>query len=377
MSAFQAEDRGSIPLTRSDMTYVFFVQGEGRGHLTQALTLKAKLEEKGHEILAVIAGPEPDHGLPAFFEEQVRDKLFRISSPKFVVDKRGKGIDMGRSVLRALRGMGRYLKSMRQIRKIISEKKPDAIINFYEPLAGAYARCYRDRRPFFCIAHQYFSEHQAFEFPEGNLNDRFGLRFYNGLTSPSHSLRIALSFTEEKDMEDRRIKVCPPLIRPLLKQQETDRENFILVYLLNRGYSQEIIDWNEKNPDTRIEVFWNNPDSETTIINDNLSFHHLHGEKFLNRLAHCSAYVSTAGFDSISEAAYLQKDIMMVPTQNHFEQKCNARDAKRAKIAISSDNFNLSLIADKQKTRPDAALAAFKEWVDKNEDKIISILENL
>lgn len=358
------------------MTYLFFVQGEGRGHLTQALSLKAKLEERGHEILAVIAGPDPDYGLPAFFEEQLPGKLLRIYSPRFVVDKNNQGINLRASIVGAFKQFRHYRKSLKQIKKIVAEKNPDAIVNFYEPLAGAYYHLYRDKRPLFCIGHQYFSGHPIFKFPAGRIGDRLGFKFYNRLTAPRHGLRIALSFTAEPDIKDSNIVVCPPLIRQNLKQQEPKDGNFILAYILNSGYSREIINWSENNPQTKIEAFWNKPGSETTILKDNLIFHHLHGEKFINRLVNCHAYVSTAGFDSIAEAAYLQKDILMIPTKNHFEQKCNALDASRAGIALSSDNFNLSLLASKEKTHSAAALRAFKEWVDNNEDKILRILEN-
>ncbi len=358
------------------MTYLFFVQGEGRGHLTQALTLKAKLEERGHEILAVVAGPDPDYGLPAFFEEQFKDKLVRISSPRFVVDSKNQGINLRASIINTIKQLHHYRQSIRRIKKIIAEKNPDALINFYEPLAGIYCRYYGNKRPLFCISHQYFTEHPAFKFPNGKTGDSFGLKFYNWLTAPRHGLKIALSFTEEPDFRGLNMVVCPPLIRQSLKIQTPTSGDFIMVYLLNAGYSQEIMAWSQKNPKIKIEAFWNKPDSETTVLSDNLIFHHLHGEKFVNCLANCYAYVSTAGFDSIAEAAYLQKDILMVPTKNHFEQRCNAHDACRAGIAMMSENFDLSLLADKEKTRSDSALKAFKEWVDNNNDKILKILEH-
>lgn len=358
------------------MTYLFFVQGEGRGHLTQALTLKAKLEARGHEILAVIAGPDPDYGLPAFFEEQLKDKLIRIYSPRFIVDGQNQGINLRASIINSLKQLFHYRRSIKQIKKIISEKKPDAIINFYEPLAGIYCRYYGDKRPLFCISHQYFTEHPSFKFPSGKIGDSFGLKLYNRLTAPRHGLRIALSFTEEADFSGLNMVVCPPLIRHDLLRKAPTSGDFILVYLLNAGYSQEIIAWNSRNPQIKIEAFWNKPDSETIVLNDNLAFHHLHGEKFIDRLINCRAYVSTAGFDSIAEAAYLQKNILMIPTKNHFEQKCNAHDAGRAGLALTADGFDLSLLAGEEKTHSNSALRAFKEWVDGNSDKILKILEN-
>ena len=36
------------------MRYVFIVQGEGRGHLTQAISMERLLRENGHEVAAIL-----------------------------------------------------------------------------------------------------------------------------------------------------------------------------------------------------------------------------------------------------------------------------------------------------------------------------------
>lgn len=36
------------------MKILFIIQGEGRGHLTQALSLRQKLMAEGHEIVGVL-----------------------------------------------------------------------------------------------------------------------------------------------------------------------------------------------------------------------------------------------------------------------------------------------------------------------------------
>ena len=38
------------------MKILFIIQGEGRGHLTQALSLRQKLMAEGHEIVGVLVG---------------------------------------------------------------------------------------------------------------------------------------------------------------------------------------------------------------------------------------------------------------------------------------------------------------------------------
>lgn len=43
------------------MKFLFIVQGEGRGHLTQALTLEDYLQQEGHEVVKVLVGEKASH----------------------------------------------------------------------------------------------------------------------------------------------------------------------------------------------------------------------------------------------------------------------------------------------------------------------------
>ncbi|MCD8263737.1 MAG: hypothetical protein LUD02_05910 [Tannerellaceae bacterium] len=49
------------------MKLLFIIQGEGRGHLTQALALSRQLTAEGHEIVAALVGKSPSRRLPSFF----------------------------------------------------------------------------------------------------------------------------------------------------------------------------------------------------------------------------------------------------------------------------------------------------------------------
>jgi len=366
-----------LPAQFISMKYLFFVQSEGRGHMTQALALKEKLEARGHIIVAVIVGTTNLSQLPSFFKKEFSCPLYAVESPRFIVDKQGKGIKVFASTLITIWRIPRYLNSLKKIKKIIADLQPDILINFYEPLAGNYYRLTKDQRPLFCIGHQHFISHPAFRFPKISLIARLSFKFYNRLAAPARSIKIALSFTAETDQPQKKLFVCPPLIRKVFLNQIPTTQNFILVYLLNAGYHQEIIDWCQKNPEQKITAFWDKFGEAETYFGSNLSFHYLDGEKFIAYLTTCSAYASTAGFDSIAEAAYLQKNVLMVPTINHFEQKCNAIDAQRAGIASTADNFNISLLKNnQQKTHSPEALQLFKKWVDDYNDKIVTLLEN-
>lgn len=53
------------------MKVIFVIQGEGRGHLTQALALKQMLLHEGHEVVKVLVGKSKNRVIPEFFMNQI------------------------------------------------------------------------------------------------------------------------------------------------------------------------------------------------------------------------------------------------------------------------------------------------------------------
>jgi UDP:flavonoid glycosyltransferase YjiC (YdhE family) len=76
-------------------------------------------------------------------------------------------------------------------------------------------------------------------------------------------------------------------------------------------------------------------------------------------MAGCKAYATTAGFESVCEAMYMGKPVLMVPT--HIEQACNAFEASSAGAGVVADDFELDklleYIPDYQKN------SSFRDWV--------------
>ena len=357
------------------MKYLFFVQSEGRGHLTQSLSVAEALRKQGHEIIGVVMNQNPVRKIPDFFIDQIKAPIHYIKSPYFLINKDGTGIDFSKSIIFNLFRLRAYIKSLKTINKLYQKQQPDVVINFFEPLCGLYNLFFKQKVPCFSIGHQFFVEHPVFKRPIGHLKDYEYFIFYNHLTSYGSKSLIALSFTKESDIPDKNIIVCPPLIRMDVKKLIPKREDFILSYMLNPGCFEEIKSWAINHPDQKIEAFWDKKgETETKNFGANLKFHPISGQKFLDLLQDCTTYISTGGFESICEAAYLQKNILMVPTKNHYEQLCNAHDAVRARLVVTDSFFNIDLAIVNQKNRPEEPGRLFKEWVDTESDKIIKII---
>lgn len=325
------------------LKYVFLVQGEGRGHMTQAITLSTILHRAGHSIEHVFIGNNSNRVVPNFFHQKIKaTNVELISSPGFITDSKRKGIRIWATIAHGLFNLHHYLKSCWKLNKVVTQIKPDIIINFYDPLGGLYNLIFRPKLTYLCIGHQYLAHHQDFRFASGTL-DKWLFLLNNKLTAIGAKHELALSFTSYCQSKNPKLQVFPPLLRADIKNCKVTDEGYILVYLLNKGYSEELMEWHQLNPNTKIHCFWDNQEvSDEYCPHPNLTFHLLNDSKFLEYMAGCSGYVSTAGFESICEAMYLSKPVMVVPVEGHYEQSCNVIDALGAGAGISSQTFDLS-----------------------------------
>jgi UDP:flavonoid glycosyltransferase YjiC (YdhE family) len=93
-------------------------------------------------------------------------------------------------------------------------------------------------------------------------------------------------------------------------------------------------------------------------------------------MARCSALVCTAGFESVCEALYFSKPVMLIPVEGHFEQYCNARDTARIGAGVYSKHFDFdpAVIQQLQQTLPGET---YKVWVDQFPEDLKSVIAGM
>lgn len=329
------------------MRFIFVIQGEGRGHMTQAIALSRILIDAGHEVSRVLIGRSKAREIPSFFRERISQPVETFNSPNFVRDSENKGIRIIPTIFSNLWKIRKYLNSARYLREILKSDKPDAVINFYEFMAGMVYFFYRPDIPMFCIGHQYLMLHPEFPFPGSGIIDRYLLRLNTKITSAGAKLLFALSFREMTDIPGKRLIVMPPLLRQEVLSLEPEAGGYLHGYILNSGYAGEIMNWHKRNPDAELHFFWdNNEAGEETEISPGLTFHKINDVKFLQYMRACKGFATTAGFESVCEAMYLNKPVLMVPVAGHFEQECNAFDAMQSGAGVISKNFDLTKLTE-------------------------------
>ncbi len=343
------------------MKYLFIIQGEGRGHLTQAIALSEMLYKSNHDVVGALVGSATGN-IPAFFAEKFQSPSFSFASPCLVYCKKTKGLDVRKTLTNSILNLKTYVSSLRKINTIINQLNPDVIINFYDVLGGIHQFLFRPKMPMVCIAHQYLLLNPDFKHPQNHWFDKFLVNTNTKITALGATKKLALSFTPFSNYEQQSIYTIPPLLRPEITQISPTTENYILVYMTQHSLADELIKWHAKNPKVIIHCFWDKPqNTEVYKYSRNLHFHRINGQKFLEMMQNCKGLVTTAGFESVCEAMYLGKPTMMIPVPKHYEQACNATDAKRAGAGISGAKFDLTAflhyIPYHKDTRP-----AFQTW---------------
>lgn len=348
------------------MKYLFLIQGEGRGHMTQALALAKILRSQHHEVTRVIVGKSKRRNIPQFFLDKIGCSVEHLHSPNFVTDKNQKSVKPFRTIVYSLLNSQKYIQSINRIDEIVKADQPDVIINFYDFLGGLYNFSKRPKAKFVCIAHQFLIAHPEFDFPAKRQLDKISLQMGNRIASLGADKILALSFQHFNYDQRKKLVVVPPLLREEVKSQKISHGEHYLVYMVNSGYATEVNQFHQNNPDQSLHCFWDKSDQpETYQVDETLTYHQLNDEKFIEKMASCQGYVTTAGFESVCEAMYLGKPVLMVPVEGHYEQACNAVDAKKAGAGIYSDQFDIGLLKGYIPKHQNIQ-TTFRDWADQS-----------
>jgi len=335
--------------------------------MSQAIALQEYLEKAGHSVEAVYVGCDASGSVPDYFQAIFKKRLHRFFSPYFLRTPNKKGIYVGRTLLFNLLRTFIYLREVRRLRKDIVSLKPDVIFNFYD-LVGALAMKKADpaiKR--IGIGHHFYLHLKGYPSDGGSGFHRWLLTLHTRLIIKSCDRVLALSYREEADNAG--IQVAPPMIRTAYRQTAYRPGNRYLVYLLNGGFLFDLILMARENPDFRADVFTSLvPEME---LPPGIQVHPLQDVKFREKMGTCRGLITTAGFDAVAEAAFLGIPLLVIPSQNHFEQRCNSKDVVRSGLGKAVEYLVPGM--ENQMTRPDNR--EYCSWVEKAEERIIKSME--
>jgi uncharacterized protein (TIGR00661 family) len=340
---------------------VFIVQGEGKGHMSQAIALKEYLDEADFSLEAVFVGTRKTSSLPDYFVNCFGDKISPFHSPYFLRTPNRKGIYVGRTLLLNLLYCVRYIREIARIRKTINSLQPDVVFNFYDVVGALALRKLNPSIERIGIGHHFY--HHLKGYYGLKEVDRYLLAWHTTIIINSCDRVLALSYTEQE--RNSQIEIVPPLIRKEYREMEYQSGNRYLVYLLMEGYFYDLIRIAREDPEFQADVFTELvPGIE---LPSGIKIFRMEGGKFRERMASCKGLITTAGFDTTAEAAYLGIPQAVIPVRNHFEQHCNSMDLEEHGIGVKLDH----MLPGIQQNMKQFDNTDFRRWVDQSGELIL------
>ena len=332
------------------------IQGEGKGHFSQALTCCSILEKRGVQVKRIYLGRSLFKPLPAYFESSLPAPARTFLSPNFIRTPDRKGIRILLSLLLNLVAAPLYLFEVCRLGIMLRRDRSDSVINFYDPVGAMAGRWWKRGTERIVLSHHFYLSHPDFIHPHGMESAYFWLQLMNRIMMRSAHRVIALSFRKGTDAG--RITVAPPLIDERVRQGVYLTGERDLCYFLKPGFVEEMICYYKNHPELQADIFTDEPPSAG--IPENVEVHTPSREAFLAAMMQCRRIISTAGFDTVAEAFYLGIPVFLIPTENHYEQYCNALDAARTGMA-----FQLEELADLEEVEfAPAGNSKYREWAD-------------
>ncbi len=358
----------------SRLRVAFVVQGEGRGHMTQALALAPLLRNAGHEIVSVLVGQSPFRSVPEYFVKGIKAPVETFAAPTQVPGRMGQEVSVLETFRDATLRMPHFITSGFQIHN--ATRSVDVVVNFMYLICGLSRIILRSRVPAVAVAHNYLFLHPEITHHQTGPRSGTFVMGYTKRTAGRSMAKVALSFDALSNHDPDDLVVAPPLLRPSLRDIQPRDDGYLLAYALNPGYGSHLVEWQRRHPRVTVHFY---VDGGPTAFNQSAgaSFHvhPLDDHTFLRHLAGCKAYVGSAGFESICEAFHLGKPVLAVPTEGQHEQILNAWDAERAGAARAGTYADLDSFWNNPPRPSPQAVETFRRGVERAPAKIVEVIE--
>jgi uncharacterized protein (TIGR00661 family) len=281
---------------------LYGVQSTGNGHITRSSKIVQRLSKSGCMVDVIFSGNNSQVNFPLPIK-------YNFNGLTFYYDGKG-SVDYWKTFNEL-----KLFKFFKDIKLDLS--KYDLIISDFEPIS-AWAAKLQDK-PSIGIANQYSFLSKNTPRPDNkDLLSEMILKWMAPVDKP-----IGLHFEKYDDF------IKPPILRSSLYNFESKNKGHYTVYLSN---------WDESNLhqilkkiNYKFEVFCNIKKPHRL---NNCFFKPIEKTSFDESLKTSQGIITAAGFQTCSEALYLNKDLIAIPINNQYEQLCNVESLKRINVKV-------------------------------------------
>jgi len=305
------------------------LSGDGRGHSSRCKATIAHLLEKGHEVKIVTSGKG---------YEYLHDYYNVINILGLKVASDTGEVDNWRTLTDTFEKLSKHgLKTFRMLRSEVESFKPDAIISDFEPFViviGAYKRI-----PLISIDNQHVITLCHLDYPKTWLKEYIiAWLVCNAIASYSDYYFIT-SFFQPKLRKAflKKATQVGPILRQEVLQQTATTEDHILIYIRTPEWSRSIVPLLKKMPEYQFCAYGFEP---VNTMNNHITVKIPSETEFLQDLAAAKAVITNGGHSLISEALYLGKPILSIPTRGDFEQMINAYYVEKLGYGMYTDSLS-------------------------------------
>jgi uncharacterized protein (TIGR00661 family) len=303
------------------------VQATGRGHLSRFETVRHLLVEAGHEVHGFASGrelPAYAHGIDEF-----------VTGPTFFI--RRNRISIAPTAFHNARHFAAYRRTISRLAARLSAKAFDRLIIDFEPLS---ARAARKARHAFTILDNQTAAFLDLPCPPGLASRRALLRafvrfYYNGFSFAERILTCSLAPLPPALP---RQTVMPPCVRPEIAALTPRHEDHLLFYKSLGRLPRGLVDFARANPRAEIRVYAPQA-GHPADLPPNVVLRGHDNRLFLDDFASCRACLSFAGFETVAEAVFLGKPVVVVPIAGQWEQQLNASLIRSAGLGRVAPDF--------------------------------------
>ena len=295
------------------MKVLYAIQGTGNGHISRA-----------REIVPILKSMVPTDVLISGYQAEVEFPFnvdYRYNGLSFIFGKKG-GIDLVKTFKKS--------NLFRLVKEIINlpVKKYDLVINDFEPVS-AWACMLKGVK---CVGLSHQAAVISLNAPKPNHTDWIGKAILHNYAPTKKNIGFHFKAYNKSTFT--------PVIRQEIRQLETTKQDFYLVYL--PAYSDEILtEVFTKISSVRWHVFSKHAKSEK--FHKNVWIRPINNGQFIQNLAACNGLLCGAGFEAPAEALYLKKKLLVIPMKMQYEQACNAAALREMGVFVLQE-FNASKI---------------------------------
>jgi uncharacterized protein (TIGR00661 family) len=284
---------------------LYGVNGEGAGHSTRSREVILHLQRQGHTVVAASF----DRGL-----RNLSDVCEVLEIHGFRFTYVNNQVRYNRTFARNLFQARKAMRCIRDLTRVIDQRKIDVVITDFEPLTCRAGR--RRKLPVISIDNQHILTHFSVATPPHYRTDAAAARLVTRMMTPSATHYLVTSFFDAPGHRPNS-ELVPPILRQQIQDATPSSEGPILVYVTSPAPA--LVKVLAQVRAEFIAYGFGREGREGNILYKMPSF-----ESFFEDLVHTRAIIANAGFSLVTEALHLGKPYLAVPVRNQFEQIFNA-----------------------------------------------------